>query len=360
MAVPVAEIGVHTETNPLFKPLLFSTSPEQPSPQDIQSQIINHVAEAIGTPVNSEDFRSQALKTWFSWHYPRGTHDPYPESPSSWSHLVPSEFTPSLEAIDTAHQSWTLIQDQGHIPPYVATIGVMGSGKSELAKALHDSCPHPTTLHEEEYQRITLLPNFYAALKQFVDADQPSLELTAQLHHLQAEVQSGFAAYKFLQMLQTASELTEQPIVQDVYWPADASYVTMHEQLGIASPENVASYHQDTLLRQRLLPPHVRHPIIIYPLLPFDVLEHRVRSVRGRDFEAGVPQDYLLYHYILNAQLALALAELTYPVIVIDTHNHDFRPENGGAQLAANLWPLIETIHHQEVLPRLGLNGAAA
>lgn len=229
----------------------------------------------------------------------------------------------------------------------------MGAGKSTLAETLATAAATTTRYFPEEYQKIEPLPQFYTLLAEHVS--DPNPDILTRLHQIQAQVQGGFAALKFTQMLEAAALLSFQPVIQDVWAPADTTYVITHAQLGIMSETNLQHYAADVALRHQLLPPHVRYPIILYPTISLPALETRVLQFRGRDFESSVPSNYLHHLHQFSSQLAQTLAHLGYPVISVDAENHDFRPENGGLDHARQLWNQIYQLHHEQVLPHLGL-----
>lgn len=296
-----------------------------------------------------------ALETWQPWlpPLPESPFSPSPEPTLYWSPLTLDTFPPHTGLISAAHWAWEAIQDTRTCHPYVVTIGAMGAGKSTLAETLAATASQSTKFFPEEYSRIKPLPQFYALLAEYVrDANHDTL---TQLHQIQAQVQGGFAALKFTQMLEAAALLPLQPVVQDVWAPADTTYVIAHAQLGIMGQTNLQHYTADVALRHQLLPPHIRYPIIIYPHISFPALETRIRQVRGRNFEAGIPPDYLHHLHQVSSQLAKTLEHLGYPVISVDAENHDFRPENGGLNHARQLWDKIYQLHQEKILPRLGL-----
>lgn len=296
-----------------------------------------------------------AVETWQPWlpPLPNGPFNPPDQSSFNWSFLTQDTFPPHPGLISVAHWAWETIKDTGTCHPYVVTIGAMGAGKSTLAETLAAAAPKTTRYFPEEYQKIKPLPQFYALLAEYVRSQNAGI--LDQLHPVQAQVQGGFAALKFTQMLETAALVPLQPVIQDVWAPADTTYVIAHTQLGIMSQANLNHYATDVALRHQLLPPHVKYPIIIYPHISFSALETRIRQVRGRDFEAGVPPNYLQQLHQVSNQLATALTHLGYPVISVDAENHDFRPENGGLDHARQLWGQIYQLHQEKVLPHLGL-----
>lgn len=299
---------------------------------------------------------TEAVKAWQPWlpPLPNGPFVPPDASSFTWSPLTTETFPPHSDLISAAHWAWEAVRENpGLLHPYVVTIGAMGAGKSTLAETLAAAAPKTTRYFPEEYQKIKPLPQFYALLAEHVS--DPNSDILTQLHQIQAKVQGGFAALKFTQILEAASLLLFQPVVQDVWAPADTTYVITHTQLGIMSETNLQHYEADVALRHQLLPPHVRYPIILHPVLSFSALETRIRQVRSRDFEAGIPPNYLQHLYQVTGQLATALTHLGYPVITVDAENHDFRPENGGLDHASQLWDQIYQLHQEKVLPHLGL-----
>ena len=149
------------ETEPLTHPLFFSLSPEQSSPENIQDQIIAHVAEATGQPIDTDQFVNQAYDTWLPLHLPRGLHDPWITSPGglySWSPLVAKDLAPNPRLIVTARKSWPKVQEQNIVYPYVTVIGPIGAGKTSLLEALANSSPEPiasVTVFPEQWQKIS-------------------------------------------------------------------------------------------------------------------------------------------------------------------------------------------------------------
>lgn len=299
---------------------------------------------------------TEAVKTWQPWlpPLPDGPFVPPDASSFTWSPLTTETFPPHPGLISAAHWAYEAVHKNPKLlHPYVVTIGAMGAGKSTLVDTLHQTAPQSTRLFAEEYWRISPLADFYQHLKTWVNS--PTQTTIAQLHRVQAQVQGGFAALKFTQILEAAILLPFQPVVQDVWSPADTTYVIAHTQLGIMSQSNFQYYSADVALRHQLLPPHVRYPIVLYPTISLHALETRIRQVRGRDFETGIPPNYLQHLHQVSSQLAKALEHLGYPVISVDAENHDFRPENGGLDHARQLWDKIYQLHREQVLPRLGL-----
>lgn len=298
---------------------------------------------------------TEAVKIWQPWLPPLSDipFAPPDHSPITWSSLTTETFPPHASLISAAESAWQAIQDTRVCHPYVITIGAMGAGKSTLAETLAAAAPKTTRYFPEEYQKIRPLPQFYALLAEYVHSQDANI--LDQLHQVQAQVQGGFAALKFTQMLEATALLPFQPVIQDVWAPADTTYVIAHAQMGIMSQDNLHHYAADVALRHQLLPPHVKYPIIIYPHISFPALETRIRQVRGRDFEASVPPRYLEHLHQVGSQLAQTLEHLGYPVISVDAENHDFRPENGGLDHARRLWDQIYQLHQEKVLPRLGL-----
>lgn len=297
---------------------------------------------------------TKAVEIWQPWLPSLDQlYQPPDSQPLPWSQLTTETFPPHPGLITAAHWAWEAIKDTRTYHPYVVTIGAMGAGKSTLAETLAAAAPKKARGLPEEYQKIKSLPQFYELLAEYVRSQDTGI--LNQLHSVQAQVQGGFAALKFTQMLEAAALLPFQPVIQDVWAPADTTYVITHAQLGIMSQTNFQYYSADVTLRHQLLPPHVRYPIVIYPHISLPALETRIRQVRGRDFETGIPPNYLHHLHQVSHQLAQALEHLGYPVISVDAENHDFRPENGGLDPAHQLWDQIYQLHREQALPRLGL-----
>ena len=209
---------------------------------------------------------TEAVKTWQPWlpPSPDGPFTP-PDQPSlNWSPLTLDTFPPHPGLISAARWAWEAVHKNPKLlHPYVVTIGAMGAGKSTLAETLVAAAPKTTRYFPEEYQKIKPLSQFYALLAEYVRSQ--NADILDQLHQVQAQVQGGFAALKFTQMLEAPMLLSAQPVLQDVWSLGDTVYVIAHAQMGIMSQDNLHHYAADVALRHQLLPPHVKYPIIIYP-----------------------------------------------------------------------------------------------
>ena len=341
----------------------------------VAARIINLVAEATDTPLDPlESIRQSVhrLLPWLPYFSPSEALSPHL---SSFSHLVPPDLLPPSDYIHQASTAWQQVQEQGYVHPYVVVTATMGSTKSTTTEALKAAWPE-AELHPEEYWNIPDLPAFYHYTRELNQAltslsipwsdlgqqvaagifpDGHIGTLLTSLHQAEIAAQSGFGANKFRQGIEAALQLLVRPVIQDTSRLDDTGYVDVHHRLGMISPENFTLYLKDTLTQQNYTPPHVRSPIFVHPLLSFQMLQTCIHQVRARDFEAGVPPNYLLELYVAAEQRILALAELGYPILVIDVENHDLRSQNGGLDRARQLWETIDQVHREQVLPRLGL-----
>lgn len=268
-----------------------------------------------------------------------------------WSDLVPEKLQgPRLiEHIKTAWDvQQAFLRGEVNLHPCVATVGPMGVGKSELAEALYGYDPLSSTLYPEKWKDNSNLWLFYQQLAVLMspEVQQSSFweEQLAYVQRIQALVQSHFASLKFDEELRAMEELTRRRVIRDVNLGQDFVYNQNQANLGLASEEGQDKYLADNRQRQRLLPPYLRLPIIVYPHVEFEIVRERVLR-RDRAFEEKVPSGYLEGLHLNTAQWVLAMQEAGATIIAVDART-DFREFKPDREPTAELvWREVEKAH---------------
>lgn len=172
--------------------------------------------------------------------------------------------------------------------------------------------------------------------------------ITHDLKEVQGKAQSWFAARKFIQALISLFDLPNFSVIQDTPLWQDGVYAETQYELGLASEKNMVAYRKDNLLRQKLLPPYLKWPILIYVWAPFEVTRERILKSRGRDFESQLPEGYLLTLHQNTLQWMLAMKRRGVPVLVVDAGESDFRPGmSDRLPVAAKIWSEIDKISYE-------------
>jgi deoxyadenosine/deoxycytidine kinase len=338
-------------------------SEASPNAGDLGRALFAEVEYLVGGDFNFDQFVEGAVGKWTNLlkSLPSSEQAEEQWGSENWSSLVPQDLIPSEELIESAWKSGMELGSDDY--SYVITIGPIGSGKTELAKAL-DGEQDGVIFFEEEWWRNPYLKEFYVLLGKLAEVmgsewrsedlrdrvnseDEVGLaELVERMHDVQGITQGWFGAYKFRQKLEAAVRVKEGVVLQDVGDLGDANYFIQQWILGLASDSNRDRYLGDFALRQRLTPPSVRHPVALYPFVSFAELRRRIEEERGRGFELGMPAGYLAANYLSSAELAVAMSQLGHSVIIVDAQNNDYR-EGRGRVLASRLWEVIDETHQR-------------
>lgn len=271
----------------------------------------------------------------------------------SWSSLVPEELKDPQKIAGWVGLAWEIweahLNGGGHLEPYLAVAGTMGTGKSSLVEALRGARPLGAAVFSEHWEDNSELTMFYSLLQSWADpACQQSKsfpEIVRILKEVQGRAQGYFAANKFALALMSLPLLPSVSVIQDTPLGQDNVYFETQVELGLASEENTQSYRRDVLLRKKLLPPYLQRPILVFAWAPFETVRERVLTVRGRSFESKVPRNYLETLHRNTLQWAIALSQVGVPVLIVDAKASDFRPGAIDRQpLAAKIWQEIDKI----------------
>lgn len=152
----------------------------------------------------------------------------------------------------------------------IAFIGVMGCGKTTAAQLLSRKS---FTLSEEDHINNAFLSNYYD--------DMPRWGFHSQMY---------FLVNKIKQYEQINQALTEGNVVQDFPLYLDVAFAkTVHKLGNMSEPEWSLYYEAFCLLDKQLRQPDL---MVYLKVKPKTALE-RIK-IRGREFESGVTEEYLV------------------------------------------------------------------
>lgn len=335
---------------------VFLLDPEVPS-GGILSLIRRDFEKNIPPDLDWENFVIGTAKTrWQDYlPQPKEARRPTPEELSRlfWSDLVPESLKDPKELDKLVALAWDCQEafTQQRIEPgkYIVVGGTMGTGKSELVRALAGFRPFDSIYFSEAWEDNKELPMFYRLLEIWANpacrASGSSSQIAQELKNVQGKVQGWFASRKFIQALISTPILGNFSLIQDTPLGQDGVYAETQYELGLASQENIAAYRQDNQQRRRLLPPFIQRPVLVYVWAPFGVTRERILKVRGRDFESQLPKDYLLNLHLNTFSWVLAMAQSGIPVLVVDADARDFRPGMSDRRpVVAKIWQEIDKI----------------
>jgi len=153
--------------------------------------------------------------------------------------------------------------------PYIVVAGVMGSGKTTIAKILGEALG--AHVFEEEFEENAFLSRFYKDMQRWA--------LHCQLFYLTQKITQAFSAKDIL---------AHRPVVHDAPAGQDL-FIYALNRLGFLSAEEYALLENLFKLHKPQLP----HPdIYIVIRISDELLSERIQT-RGRIFEQGVTREYL-------------------------------------------------------------------
>ena len=149
---------------------------------------------------------------------------------------------------------------------YVAIEGLIGAGKTTLAKRFADHWKGRTVL--EEFEENPFLPRFYE--------DQPRYAFTVEL---------SFLAQRYHQLKRVGERSLFEPVTV-----ADYSIGKSLVFASVTLPPDERALFTDlyTIMYGGLPKPD----LLVYLHLPMDLVRERIRS-RGRSYEQAIPVEYL-------------------------------------------------------------------
>jgi deoxyguanosine kinase len=177
-------------------------------------------------------------------------------------------------------------------PRHVAIEGVIGAGKTTLAQRLAEYYGVAPIL--EAFTENAFLPRFYAEPARYA--------LPVELH---------FLTDRHRQLLEAAAE-SIPPMVADYTFAKCSLFANI-----TLVAEEAALFNRVYSMAEAVLP---RPDVLVYLDAPVDRLQHSIRQ-RGRDFEQGIADAYLLQ---LAAAYEAWLPQSGLPVVWVDTERVDY------------------------------------
>ncbi len=188
------------------------------------------------------------------------------------------------------------MKEQHH---FIAVMGTLGSGKTTAARLLANEFKYP--LVEENFKENAFLPRFYK--------EMPRWAFHSQVFFLMEKIRQMMETKS---MLEHSSVVQDTPLIQDVY-----SYAQAQHELGNMDDAEWALY-------QRIyheFAPHCPTPdVIVFLDTSIPNIEKRIAE-RGREFEKGIPTEYLGLLDRLNRKWLEQ--NTTIPVVSVDTNTLD-------------------------------------
>ncbi len=182
---------------------------------------------------------------------------------------------------------------------YITVMGTLGSGKTTAARLL--SKDFKFKLIEENVKENAFLPRFYADMKRWA--------FHSQLFFLMEKIRQMMETKS---LLEKSSVVQDTPIIQDVY-----SYAKAQHELGNMDDAEWALYQKI----YHEFAPHFPSPdAIVYLDTSIPEIEKRIAE-RGREFEQGIPTEYLTLLDNLNRRWLEQ--NKTIPVVVVNTDKLD-------------------------------------
>lgn len=254
------------------------------------------------------------------------------------------EQLPSFEDLGQAWKIWQAAQNGRDLHPLVLVDGVLGSGKSELAKSLAEA--KNGSWFEEEWTPLDesgLLGEFYDLLADFT-AERITDEGKRRLNELQHQLQTWFLANTLRRMTKAIIASENETAVVDVSLLGDAVYELTHMMLGIATQENFKQYIELRNNLWRLLPPvNWRH--LYNGIYSMATAFHRVGEQRRRKIEEEMPPGYLALLLDNCFKLMEFLStQGKIPVVAIDCEVGNFSKSNRHERgyLSTKIWKRFE------------------
>ncbi|HUW21649.1 MAG TPA: deoxynucleoside kinase [Candidatus Bathyarchaeia archaeon] len=335
-------------------------------PDPVQVQILADIETFTNSRFNWQEFVQEAGERWADYipvgdrfRTDRPTDTELEEI--TWSHLVSGVYSNQQATIEVIKKAWDV--QAGHetgslsLGRHLVVIGLMGTGKTELAKALHGGNPFYSKLLLEQWEDNSSLAYFYDLLETYLDplcAQAPDFQdLNSLLTNVQGSAQGHFAACKFIQTLNGMSDLGNGfDLVQDTNLSVtDMVFFNSQAMLRLASQENIEAYKRDNAYRQRLTPPYLRlghdRSMMVYLWAPLSEIRARIVHTRGREIERQIPWGYLELLYLNTLQCVLAMSQAGAPVLVVDARA-DFRSFRSDRSLIVrDIWEKMGGIRGQ-------------
>lgn len=211
--------------------------------------------------------------------------------------------------------------------PYVAIEGVIGVGKTTLARLLQPELNAQLLL--EVFQENPFLSDFYADRARYA-----------------FQTQIFFLLSRYRQQHQVVSRLLERgPVVSDYTFAKDRLFARQN----LSGDELVTYERLHAALAENVVVPD----LIVYLYADPPALMERI-AVRDRPYERGIPRAYI--EGLVAAYEAYAREYTEAPILTIDTNELDFvRRREDLATVAQRVRSALGEGTHQPALPQFGL-----